>query len=100
MSTAGKSMTLRETLRFCACCPNPCRRAIPPDLPVQVETETPSALSMIALAVIDGQLGLDAGVRQALGRTAAARACKPACPYGYDIAHEIESMLESMEARP
>lgn len=86
-------MNLRETLRFCACCPNPCRRAIPADLPEQFETDTPSALSMIALAVLEGRLDPQPAVRRALARTSAARACRPACPYGYDIAGMLEQLF-------
>lgn len=81
----------RELFRFCACCPNPCRRALPADRRLQIESETPSALAMIALAVIDGQLPFDADVQHCLARTEAARHCRPACPYGHDIAGAIET---------
>lgn len=93
MTIAASPKDLRATLRFCACCPNPCRRAIPAQLPAQRETDTPSALAMIALAVIDKQLTLDASVRRALSRTEAARACRAACPYGHDIAGAVETLL-------
>jgi hypothetical protein len=83
--------------RFCACCPSPCRRAIPADAPEQLESDTPSALSMITLAVIDGQLDFDMPVRRALGRTALARHCTPACPYGYDIAGSVEAFVAERE---
>ncbi len=86
-------MNERELFRFCACCPNPCRRAIPADLAAQRESETPSALSMIALAVIDGELAFDAPVRLALARTEAAHACRAACPYDLDIASAIDTFL-------
>lgn len=81
----------RELFRFCACCPNPCRRAVPADRLLQLESETPSALSMIALAVIDGALDHDEATRRALARTEVAHLCRPACPYGFDIAGAIDA---------
>jgi hypothetical protein len=83
----------RDMFRLCACCPSPCRRAIPADFAPQVETVTPSALSMIALAVIDGALDFDAPVQRALTRTGAAHHCRPACTYGYDIAGAIDAFV-------
>jgi len=87
----------RDLFRFCACCPNPCRRAVPADRPRQVESETPSALSIIALAVIDGQLAFDADTRHALGCTVVAHLFRPACPYGFDIAGAIEAFTTNRE---
>lgn len=88
---------IRELFRFCACCPNPCRRALPADRLRQIEPETPSALSMIALAVIDGQLPFDADVKRSLSRTEAAQHCRAACPYGHDIAGAIEAFNRQRE---
>ncbi|MEF7617269.1 hypothetical protein V4F39_25380 [Aquincola sp. MAHUQ-54] len=88
----------RDLFRFCACCPNPCRRAVPAgDDGLQTESQTPSALSLIALAVIDGALPFDEGTRRALARTAAAHACRPACPYGFDIAGAIDAFRSQQE---
>ncbi len=87
----------RDLFRFCACCPNPCRRAVPAERAVQIESETPSALSMIALAVIDGELAFDADTRRALARTEVAHHCRAACPYGYDIAGAIEAFTANRE---
>lgn len=84
---------IRQTLRLCACCPNPCRRAIPPDAARQVETDTPSALAMVALAVIDGAMDFDEPVRHALSRTQAAHHCRDACTYGLDIASTIDAFV-------
>ena len=88
----------RDLFRFCACCPNPCRRAIPPDRGLQIESETPSALSMIALAVIEGELAFDADTRLALARTEVAHLCRAACPYGYDIAGAVEAFAAHRES--
>ena len=79
MSTDVAPLEARALFLFCACCPTPCRRAIPVDDAAQHEACTPSSLSMIALAVIDGHLAPDAATRAALARTDAARACRSAC---------------------
>lgn len=87
----------RDLFRFCAVCPNPCRSAIPADAADhQLESCTPSALSLIALAVVEGRLPFDADTRAALGRTGAARHCRAACPYGHDVASAIESFVERL----
>ncbi|TDP74505.1 hypothetical protein [Roseateles toxinivorans] len=91
-------MNERELMRFCACCPNPCRRDVPASLARQVESETPSALALIALAVIDGHLPYDADAQAALSRTEAAHACKAACPYGYDIAGAVDTLNARLSA--
>jgi Fe-S oxidoreductase len=59
---------------------------MPAQAAAQPESTTPTALAMIALAVIDGQLSFDASTRGALARLSGARSCVAACPYGYDIA--------------
>ena len=82
-------ITRRALFRACACCPCPCRSAIPADDELQSQTTTPSSLAMIALAVIDGHLDFSQATRAALTRTAQARLCVAACPYGYDIASAI-----------
>jgi Fe-S oxidoreductase len=60
---------------------------------MQAESTSPTALAMIALAVLDEQLTLDDGTRAALGRLEGARACVPACPYGHDIPAIISDFL-------
>lgn len=83
----------RGVLRFCVCCPAPCRSAMPLQSATQAESTTPTALAMIALAVMDDQLPFDAGTRAALARLSGARDCAAACPYGYDIAAVIADFL-------
>ena len=82
-----------EVLRFCACCPAPCRSAIPAGIAVQAESATPTGLALITLAVLRDALPLDAGTRAALGQLEAARACATACPYGHDIPAVIGNVL-------
>ena len=71
-----------ETLRFCAFCPNLCRSAWPHP---HEEGETPSALSLLAVAVASGQVADGAGPRALLARQEMAAACRAACPYGVDV---------------
>jgi len=85
-------------LRFCVCCPAPCRSAIPAHDSMQAESVTPTALAMIALAVMDDQLPFDAGTRAALARLSGARSCVAACPYGYDIASAIADFVATRTA--
>lgn len=87
-------MNPHELFRFCACCPSPCRSAMPADAESQIQSETPSSLSLVALAVLEGELEFDAGTRNALLRTAGARACVAACPYGHDVASAITEFVE------
>lgn len=91
--------TPRETMVLCACCPAPCRRVIDAAQPEQIETKTPSAMALIALAVMDGEMDLDDDVRQALSRTPAIRACQAACPYELDMAAVIDGFV-SAEGHP
>jgi Fe-S oxidoreductase len=86
-------MTGRDLFRFCACCPAPCRSAIPVVGARQAETATPSSLSLIALAVIEGRLSLTATTRETLQRTAEAHACVAACPYGLDVGTAIDEFV-------
>ncbi|HPA88407.1 MAG TPA: hypothetical protein PLP74_06430 [Quisquiliibacterium sp.] len=100
MSTDAAPLEGRALFLYCACCPTPCRRAMPMDDAAQHEACTPSSLSMIALAVIDGQLAPDAATRAALARTAAARACRAACPYGFDVAGAVEAFAAGLGPAP
>jgi hypothetical protein len=74
-----------ETLRICACCPNPCRRAIPAKSPLQLEAQTPSALALLAILVSERTVPYTPEVEGVLGRLEAAEHCRGACVYGYDI---------------
>lgn len=83
----------RETFVLCACCPCPCRRAIAAQPQEQIETTTPSAMSMIALAVLDGALDFDTAVRHAFSRTEVIRPCRAVCPYDLDIADAVDRLV-------
>jgi hypothetical protein len=75
----------KDTLRICAFCPNPCRRALPASYPVQIETYTPSALALLAVLLDDGAVQLSTEVAQTLDSLQVAEQCRPACVYGFDI---------------
>jgi hypothetical protein len=87
-------MDAHAVLKFCACCPAPCRSAVGGEAALRDETGTPSSLAMIALAVIAGELPLDDGVRRALADTDAARRCIAACPYGHDAVAAVGRLPE------
>jgi len=83
----------RAVFRACVCCPNQCRSAMATADPLQIESATPSALSLIALAAINGELPHDRDLFAALGRSAAAQPCVALCPYGYDIPALVQELL-------
>lgn len=86
------------TLRMCAFCPNPCRRAIPASLEHQLESRTPSALALLALEVTHDRAPRDRSVREALLELEAATACRDACVYGFDIPSLGRSVAEELPA--
>ena len=87
------AMNARATLRNCAFCPNTCRPSHPADAPQQTESQTPSAMSLMALAHLDGRLDADSGVLQALQRRDAVRASLGHCTYGFDIDAALDAAL-------
>lgn len=89
-------MTRDDILTFCACCPAPCRSAIPPTVGAQSELETPSSLALIARAVLGGELPFDDQVEGALRNTLAARQAIAACTYGHDVVALIDGMLDEL----
>jgi fumarate reductase (CoM/CoB) subunit B len=89
-----------QALRICAFCPNPCRRAIPAALPAQLESQTPSALALLALYVTEGTLPWSEDIGRSLGALDAAEACRPACAYAYDIPALVRQVAqEAVQAR-
>ena len=82
------------TLRSCAFCPNTCRPSYPASATVQMEAQTPSALSLMALAWLDGRLGEDSGVADSLQRRDAANASRGHCTYGFDMPRVLDAALK------
>lgn len=87
------------TLRTCAFCPNTCRPSHPSEAALQIESQTPSAMALIALAVLDGRLVPDSGARVALQRRDAVRASREQCNFGFDIDATLDAALGTTSAR-
>lgn len=83
----------RKDLTTCAYCPNTCRPSYAADASVQIESQTPSALSLITLAVLDGRLPFDADTRTSLSRRKALDASVGHCTYGLNMPVQIDSAL-------
>jgi hypothetical protein len=88
-----------EILRMCAFCPNTCRPSHSADAPLQMESQTPSAMSLLALAFLDGRLDGDSGVLQALRRRDAVRESLGFCTYQLDIDAALNAALEPADKR-
>ena len=89
----------RATLTICAYCPNTCRPSYADNDAAQKESQTPSALSLITLAVLDGRLPLDSGTQTALGRRDAANASVGHCTYGLNIPATLDAALAERIAK-
>jgi len=85
-----------ETLRFCAFCPNLCRSAWAHP---HEEGETPSALSLLTVALATGQVADGAEPRALLSRQDMAAACRAACPYGVDVPALVAKALGDIHAK-
>jgi hypothetical protein len=81
------------TLRTCAFCPNTCRPSHPAGAAEQMESQTPSALALIALAHLDGRLREGSGALHVLSRRGAALDSIGHCTYGLDINAALDSAL-------
>lgn len=83
----------RNQLTICAYCPNTCRSSYAADAPVQIESQTPSALSLITLAVLDGRLPFDDDTRKALNRRDAILPSVGNCTYGLNMPAVLDAVL-------
>ncbi len=91
-ATAAADAT--RVLSECAFCPNTCRPAWPADAAAQTESQTPSALALIALAVLDGRLDpTRSGALAALQLRDAVRASQARCTFGHDIDAALDAVL-------
>lgn len=82
-----------EQLYTCAYCPNTCRPSYPAGQAVQIESQTPSALCLLALAVLKQRMPRDAGVDSALNRRDAVMASRGHCTYGLNIPALLDQAL-------
>ncbi len=83
----------RKDLTTCAYCPNTCRPSYAANAAVQTESQTPSALSLVTLAVIDRRIPFDAETRAVLSRRAAVNASVGHCTYGLNMPIQIDAAL-------
>lgn len=83
-----------RTLRSCAFCPNTCRSSHSAQAPLQIESQTPSAMSLLALAYLGGRLSAASGVFEALQRREAVRESRTHCTYGFDIDAALDLALD------
>lgn len=86
-------METHEILRSCAFCPNTCRSSHSAQANLQIESQTPSAMSLLALAYLDGRLDNVSGVLAALRRREAVRESRAHCTYGFDIDAALDAAL-------
>jgi hypothetical protein len=91
---------LKQTIKdltICAFCPNTCRPSYQASGP-QIETQTPSALSLITLAVMQGRLSLDKQTLEALARRDAVNASVDHCTYGLNMPKVLDVALQTLQS--
>lgn len=81
------------TLRMCALCPSPCRDAWPALSKAPLESELPSGLALLAMAVLDGHIALDDEVRASLHVKPEAELCAQACVYHLSVVTGVRQVL-------
>lgn len=92
---------LRQALRTCAFCPNICRPHAPTDGPAWPESHTASALSLVALALMEGRLPDDTDTRALLGQRRVLQATQPHCLYQLDVSARLDQALaQAAGSRP
>lgn len=84
-----------KNLMICAFCPNTCRPVIAAQ-GIQVESQTPSALSLIAIAVLQGRMTLDKQTRKALSRRDAVNASVGHCTYELEMPKVLDDALQGL----
>ena len=88
---------LKQTLKdltICAFCPNTCRPSHSSE-GLQVEAQTPSALALITLAVLQGRLVMDAHTRDILGRRDAVNESVGHCTYRLNMPDVLDAVLQN-----
>lgn len=86
---------LQKKLKTCAYCPNTCRPSHPAGATMQLESATPSAMSLVVLGLIDGRLRMDDATRAVLSRREALVESVGHCTYGLDMVAVIDAALAS-----
>jgi hypothetical protein len=96
----GYLIMMKQTIKdltICAFCPNTCRPSYQTAGP-QIETQTPSALSLITLAVLQGRLKLDVQTLEALARRGAVNASVNHCTYSLNMPKVLDVALQNLQS--
>ena len=86
---------ISKNLVICAFCPNTCRPAIAAQ-GIQVEAQTPSALALITVAVLQERIALDDQTRAVLARRDAVNASVGHCTYKLDMPRVLDDALQGL----
>ena len=85
----------RNSIKFCALCPNPCRIQFPADV-LPKESNMSSALAYLAHSIIEGFVEYTPEVRAQLSSLEGARGCREACPYNIDTPALITEVCDEL----
>jgi len=88
-----------KSIKICAFCPNTCRSSFGASETLQIESQTPSALSLICLAVHQGNLEWDQETRNVLMRRDAVKSSAGKCTYGLNMTKILDDAVLSLSLR-
>src|SRR5262245_18611378 len=91
----GSSVTAApaEQLHHRPMCPNIRRPAWPADRGTYPESDAPSVIAFLALALHDGRLDPAADLTAKLVALDVAEVCRPACPYDVDVPSSVRVLF-------
>jgi hypothetical protein len=85
-----------KSLKICAFCPNTCRSSYQASESLQIESQTPSALSFICLAVHQGNLEWNQETKDTLMRREAVKASVGNCTYGLNMSTILDDAVQAL----
>jgi hypothetical protein len=88
-----------KSLKICAFCPNTCRSSFGATEVLQIESQTPSALSFICLAVHQGNLDWNQETQDVLMRRDAVKSSVGKCTYGLNMTKILDDAVSSLNLR-
>ena len=88
-----------KSLKICAFCPNTCRSSYAATEALQIESQTPSALAFICLAVHQGNLEWDQETKDVLDRRNAVKASVGHCTYGLNMMQVLDDAVQSLNSK-
>jgi hypothetical protein len=80
----------------CAFCPNPCRKEIPLDSVQPRESQTPSAISLLAHFVAQKEVALNEEVYAALTDLEFVEICQRKCVYEFNIVSAVTLVIDEI----